>query len=154
MLSARSKLGLTPHQIEQCEIIWEVLGGNDYCALETSEASRSGSRTRFSQTRKIVFLGADVVPGSGIDARSTMSEMACLAHELAHALRFEMEINRPMVPPDSYLDEAEASLYASFMLSISVTDRRNLIEDARVQIAAWQADDAKQQSEQEQNNEN
>lgn len=139
MLSSRNQTGLTRRQIEQCEIIWEVLGGNECCSLETSEAFQHNSSTRFSQAKNIVFLGAGVVPGSAIDTRSAMSEMACLAHELAHAQRFEMGIHRPIPLPDGFLDEAEASLHASFLLPISTTDRRNLIENARVQIAAWQA---------------
>lgn len=139
MLSSRNQTGLTLRQAEQCEAIWEVLGGNECCPLNTLEAFQHGSRTRFVQTRGVVVLGADVVPGSGTDARSTMSEMACLAHELAHAQRFEMGLDRPIALPDSFLDEAEASLHASFSLPISIADRRNLIEDARVQIAAWQA---------------
>lgn len=139
MLSSRNQTGLTRRQIEQCETIWEVLGGNECCPMDASEAFQHGSRTRFAQTRRVVVLGADVVPGSGIDARSTMSEMACLAHELSHAHRFEIGLDRPIPLPDGFLDEAEASLHASFLLPISLADRRNLIEDARVQIAAWQA---------------
>ncbi len=144
MLSSRNQTGLTSLQIKQCVDIWEVLDGNEYCPLDTSEASQHGSRTRFIQTRRIVALGADAVPGFGVDARSTMSEMACLAHELAHAQRFGMGIDRPIPKPDGYLDEAETSLHASFMPPINETDRRNLIEDARVQIAEWQAFTAKQ----------
>ncbi len=139
MLSSRNQTGLTQRQIEQCEIIWEVLGGNECCPLNTFEAFQHNSRTRFAQNWRAVVLGADVVPGSGIDARSTMSEMACLAHELAHAQRFGMGLDRPIPLPDGFLDEAEASLHASFLLPISLADRRNLIEDARIQIAAWQA---------------
>ncbi len=78
------------------------------------------------------------MPGIGISARSRMSEMACLAHELAHAERYRMGINRPVDQPDVFLDEAEASLHASFIEPIGLTDRQNLVEDARFQIAEWQ----------------
>lgn len=138
MLSSRNQTGLTDREIARCEQIWVVLSGNKYCPLDTSQASQSGSRTRFNQTRILVFLGADVIPGIGTDARSRMSEMACLAHELAHAQRFLIGIDRPVEQPDVLLDEAEARLHASFSTPISRIDRQHLVEDARVQIALWQ----------------
>lgn len=139
MLSARrNQEGLTDREIERCERIWELLNGNSCCALNISEAPNSGSRTRFNQARRIVYLGADVKPGVGISARSRMSEVACLAHELAHAERYRMGIDRPVDQPDVFLDEAEASLHASFVERIGLTDRQNLVEDARLQIAEWQ----------------
>ena len=138
MLSSRNRTGLTEREIKRCEQIWVLLDGGECCTLITSETGRSGSRTRFSQTTNFVYLGADVMPGSGIHARSRMSEIACLAHELAHAQRFRMGIDRPIEQPDVFLDEAEASLHASFLLNVGFIDRRNLVEDARFQIAEWQ----------------
>jgi hypothetical protein len=32
----------------------------------------------------MVYLGADALPGDGIDANARLSTLACLAHELAH----------------------------------------------------------------------
>lgn len=135
MLSSRNQQGLAEREIARCEQIWLLLDGNDCCELITSEAGRSGSRTRFVQAANAVFLGADVLPGSGIHARSRMSEVACLAHELAHAHRFRMGIDRTTDQPDVFLDEAEASFHASFMQRIGFLDRRDLVEDARFQIA-------------------
>jgi len=43
------------------------------------------SRTRFDEAQNIVFLGADALPGDGVDANAWLSTLACLAHELAHA---------------------------------------------------------------------
>ncbi len=64
-----------------------------------------------------------------------MSEMACLAHELAHAERYhKMKIDRPDTDAANPVDEAEASLHASFMQPLSISDRNDLIEDARDRI--------------------
>lgn len=145
MLSSRNQQGLTEREIARCEQIWVLLDGDGYCELVTSEADRPGSRTRFSQAANIVYLGADVLPGSGVHARSRMSEIACLAHELAHAHRFRMGIDRTTDQPDVFLDEAEASLHASFLPNVGFIDRRDLIEDARFQIAEWQKADGNQE---------
>ena len=146
MLSSRNKQGLTEREIARCEQIWVLLDGDACCGLVTSEASQSGSRTRFNQTSNLVYLGADVMPGKGIHARSRMSEVACLAHELAHAHRFRMGIDRTTDQPDVFLDEAEASLHASFLSRVSFGDRQNLVEDARFQIAEWQKTAESQES--------
>ncbi len=140
MLSAsRNQNGLTAREVERCQQTWNFLGGNGCCILDISEAARSGSRTRFNQTQFVVYLGADVIPGAGMSARSRMSEVACLAHELAHAERYRMGIDRTVDRPDVFLDEAEASLHASFSRSLGFIDRLTLVEDARSQIAEWQA---------------
>ena len=73
-----------------------------------------------------------------------MSMMACLAHELAHVLRFEMGFNRPFSPPDSYLDEAETSIFASFIGGVNVRDREDLVEDARDRVTDWLAEHERQ----------
>ena len=134
MLSSRNQEGLTDREIERCEQIWEVLGGNECCSLDVSQASSSGSRTRFNQPQNVVFLGADVMPGRGTDARSRMSELACLAHELAYAQRYEKHYDRPDTEILNAIDEAETSLHASFMQPLSTKDRYDLRDDAREQI--------------------
>lgn len=68
-----------------------------------------------------------------------MSMIACLAHELAHADRFELEFRRPIDLPDILIDEAETSLHASFMAKITTKDREDLIEDARDSLIQWLA---------------
>src|SRR5918999_852662 len=99
MLAAgRNQAGLTDRQI----------------ALDVSEARQNFSRTRFNEDQNKVFLGADAFPGEGVDANSRMSTLACLAHELAHAERFQLGYRRPTELPDVLLDEAETSLRAVF----------------------------------------
>ncbi len=68
-----------------------------------------------------------------------MSVSACLAHELAHLLRAEMGFNRPVHAPDSYLDEAETSVFASFIEGVTRQDREDLVEDARDRLIDWLA---------------
>jgi hypothetical protein len=106
----RNLRGLTEYEVRRCQIIWEVLGGNEWCALNISEADQHSSQSRFNEGRKIVFLGADVEPGVGTDARSRMSALACLAHELAHVQRYERGYRRALELPDKLIDEAEASI--------------------------------------------
>jgi hypothetical protein len=132
MLSAgRNRTGLTERQIEYCVWLWATLGGRRMAALDTSEASRHSTRTRFDERRNTVLLGADVYPGVGVDANSRMTVPACLAHELAHAERFALGYRRPTDLPDVLLDEAETDLRAAFRLVISPAEREALVEDAR-----------------------
>lgn len=86
-----------------------------------------------------MVLGADAYPGAGRTANSRMSPLACLAHELAHVERHELGYDRPFDPPDSYLDEAETSLRASFVPVLSPRDREDLVEDARDRLTDWLA---------------
>ena len=137
MSSQRNQEGLSERQIEKCQSAWKVIGGNKLCQLEISEAASPGSRTRFSQTNSIVHLGADVMPGRSSDARSRMSMLACLAHELAHAERYQKGYDRPLDLPDLLIDEAETSLSASFTLVLGRQDRDDLVEDAQNQIVDW-----------------
>ena len=137
--SSRNQRGLSEEKVENCQAIWEYLEGSRVCPLLVDEATEHGSRTRFHQAVNAVYLGADVEPGQGTEARVLMSEVSCLAHELAHAERFRMGIDRTVDRPDVFLDEAEASLYASFLVPLSEKERKDLVEDARTQIAAWQA---------------
>jgi hypothetical protein len=133
----RGTEGLSDHQITQCKIIWEVLGGKDLCLLDCSEANTHGSKTKFNQTKNKVILGADVIPGSSLDPRSRMSEMACLAHEMAHAERFSFGLDRDIQIPHKLRDEAETSLHASWNMALNKTDRITLIEDARDLLDEW-----------------
>jgi hypothetical protein len=107
--------------------------------LDLSEASRYGSRTRYDERRGVVILGADAYRGVGATANARMSVLACLAHELAHALRKEMGFDRPFEFPDGYLDEAETSIFATFIEPVSRQDREDLIEDARDRLIDWLA---------------
>lgn len=124
-------------EIQRCQWIWDALNWDAYCLLDTSEASRPDSTTRFNQIKNTVFLGANVLPGSGISVCSRMSSMACLAHELTHAIRFDAGYDRPFEIPDRLIDEAETSLDASFTPVISVRDREDLVEHARDLLIEW-----------------
>jgi hypothetical protein len=137
MKGTRRQDALNDREIERCRRIWEVLNGGRICKIDLSEAKMHGSRTRFNETRNQVIVGADVVPGMSLDARSRMSEMACLAHELAHAERFKQGFDRPVEMPDKLRDEAEASLHASWYMPLNKNDRSCLVEDARDQLEAW-----------------
>lgn len=144
--SSRNQRGLPQRKIAICEAIWELLGGNEVCPLDIREASEHGSRTRYNQTINAVYLRADVEPGVGTEARVRMSELACLAHELAHAERFRLGYDRPDTGTATLVDEAEASLHASFMQPLSSTDRHDLMEDARDQITMGLARSAGQEA--------
>jgi hypothetical protein len=139
MLGARNRVGLTDDQIRTCVQAWQFLCGESPRLLDLSEAARHGSRTRYDERRRVVILGADAFSGTGASANSRMSLRACLAHELAHALRSEMGFDRPILPPDGYLDEAETSIHASFLENVSPGDREDLVEDARDRLFAWLA---------------
>ncbi len=68
-----------------------------------------------------------------------MSTLACLAHELAHVERFRLGYRRPIDLPDVLLDEAEASLRASFTSILRPKNREDLVEDARDRLIQWLA---------------
>ena len=108
-------------------------------AFDTSEAMQHASRTRFDESKNTVFLGADALPGDGVDANARLSTLACLAHELAHAERFQLGYRRPTNLPDVLLDEAETSLRAAFTSILSPKDREDLVEDARDRLIQWLA---------------
>lgn len=141
MLFRRNQHGLTPEQIRTCQIAWETLAGESVCPLEVSGAVQSGSRTVFDEKHEVVFLGADAYPdpraGPQAPARTRMSVLACLAHELAHARRYRRGYRRPLSLPDALIDEAEASLDASFEVLLKWSDRRDLVQDAGDQVGAW-----------------
>jgi len=137
MNGIRGRTALDQTQIERCKQIWQVLKGYEFCNIDLSEATQHCSKTRFSETHNLVFIGSDVVPGRSTDARSRMSELACLAHELAHAARFRYGFVRPVDLPDKLLDEAEASLHASWYIPLNASDRFFLVDDARDQLRKW-----------------
>jgi hypothetical protein len=140
MLAAgRNQAGLTDAQIEYCLEVWAALRADGQVTLDISEASQNFSRTRFNEVQNTVFLGADAFPGEGVDANSRMSTLACLAHELAHAERFQLGYRRPTELPDVLLDEAETSLRAAFTSILRRRNREDLVEDARDRLIQWLA---------------
>src|SRR5262245_16955942 len=86
--AGRNQIALTKRQIDNCLEVWSLLDGNSAASLVVTEASSHSSRTRFNEHHRAVYLGAVVMPGSGINPNSRLSMLACLAHELAHAQRF------------------------------------------------------------------
>lgn len=133
MFSAgRNKIGLTMRQIEQCQIAWRIICGQETgVELDISYADKNSSRTRFIEKKCKVMLGADVLPGDNVvDANSRMSLLACLAHEFAHSERYLAGYERPTDSPDFLIDEAETSLHASFITVLKRKDREDLREDA------------------------
>lgn len=140
MLTAgRNRAGLTDTQIEYCVEVWTLLCGDVAIALDISEARQNSSRTRFNENQNKVFLGADAIPGNGVDANSRMSTLACLAHELAHVERYQLGYRRPTDLPDVLLDEAETSLRAAFTSILRRKNREDLVEDARDRLIQWLA---------------
>lgn len=140
MLAAgRNQAGLTDTQIEYCLEVWAALRADGQIMLDISEAKQNFSRTRFNEVQNKVFLGADAFPGEGVDANSRMSTLACLAHELAHAERFQLGYRRPTELPDVLLDEAETSLRAAFTSILRRKNREDLVEDARDRLIQWLA---------------
>src|SRR5215510_3330858 len=83
--AGRNQIGLMEKQIAYCIEAWAVLCADNPLAFDTSEAVQYASRTRFNEAQNTVILGADVLPGDGVDANARLSTLACLAHELAHA---------------------------------------------------------------------
>jgi hypothetical protein len=122
-----------------CVEVWAALCADQPIALNTSEAVQYASRTRFNEAQNTVFLGADALPGAGVDANARLSTLACLAHEFAHAERFQIGYRRPTDLPDVLLDEAETSLRAAFTSLLSSKDREDLVEDARDRLMQWLA---------------
>lgn len=136
LISRRNQVGLSEREIEYCLKVWRQLCVDKERDLIVAEASRHSSRTRFNENEGVVHLGADVRPGHGVDANSRMSVLACLAHELGHAERFELGYRRPL---NNLIDEAETSLHASFVPVLGTKDREDLIEDARDRLIQWLA---------------
>lgn len=143
LIGGRNMTGLTADEIEQCVRAWEFLCGDTQRRIETSQAHVYGSSTRFDEVTDTVYLGADVFPGEWPLANARMSMLACLAHELAHAERFEMEFGRPL---GSLIDEAETSLHASQMSVLGSRDREDLVEDARDRTIEWLAQQSRGES--------
>jgi hypothetical protein len=137
ILAGRNSVGLTEREIERCLWAWKLLCGAKERTLIVSEATKHSSRTYFDQSRNVVYLGADVKPGVGIEANARMSILACLAHELSHAERYELGFDRPIDFPELLIDEAETSLHASYISILNPKDREDLIEDARDRLNQW-----------------
>lgn len=137
ILAGRNQTALSRREIEYCREAWEVLCGEKKRPLVIRDAGKHSFRTRFNELDDSVYIGADVKPGSGIEANSRMSVLACLAHELAHAERYELGFQRINTLPDGLIDEAEASLHASFHPVLGAKDREDLIEDARDRLNQW-----------------
>jgi hypothetical protein len=137
--AGRNQIGLTEQQIDYCVEVWTALCTRRPWALDISTAAQYGSRTRFDEVQNTVFLGADAIPGGGVDANARLSTLACLAHELAHAERFQLGYRRPLDLPDVLLDEAETSLRAAFTSILRPKDREDLVEDARDRLIHWLA---------------
>jgi hypothetical protein len=138
-LGRRNHRGLTKGEVEYCVLAWNILCGENQRVLILDEARIEYSNTRFVEDRNVVYLGADAYPGEGFSANSRMSVLACLAHELSHAERFARGYRRPLEMPDMLIDEAEASLDASFHQALSSKDREDLREDARDRLTDWLA---------------
>ena len=138
MLTAgRNIAALTDSQVDYCREAWDMLRGDQAIELDCSQAGETSSGTRFDEENRKVYLGADAYPGNGNDANSRMSTLACLAHELAHAERFQAGYRRPIELPDALLDEAETSIRASFASILRTKDREDLVEDARDRLIHW-----------------
>ncbi len=137
--AGRNQIGLMEKQIAYCVEVWNVLCTDQPIAFNTSEAVQYASRTRFNEVRNTVFLGADALPGEGVDANARLSTLACLSHEFAHVERFQIGYRRPIDLPDVLLDEAETSLRASFTSVLGPKDREDLVEDARDRLIHWLA---------------
>jgi hypothetical protein len=137
--AGRNQIGLTERQVVYCVEAWAVLCADQPIAFNTSQAIQYASRTRFNEAQNMVYLGADALPGDGVDANARLSTLACLAHELAHVERFHLSYRRPTDLPDVLLDEAETSLRASFTSILNPKDREDLVEDARDRLIQWLA---------------
>lgn len=154
----RNRQGLTSDQIEMAKMCWEFITQStpddsgavflvDFSvALDVSGAHESGSKTVFIENKNLVKLGADAFPSNSAIigcANSTMSLLACLCHELAHAQRYYMGFRRPFEGRDVCLDEAETSIHASYMPALSSSDRNHLVEDAMQRLTIWKAGEIK-----------
>jgi hypothetical protein len=137
--AGRNEIGLTERPIAHGVEAWAVLCAERPITFGTSEAVQYASRTRFSEAQNTVFLGAEALPGDGVDAHARLSTLACLAHEVAPAARCHLDSRRPTNLPDGLLDEAETSLRAAFTSLRSPKDREDLVEDARDRLIQWLA---------------
>lgn len=135
----RNTEALPPGQVEHCQTVWALItDGGRAVPLDVSRASTPFTTTGYGETHHTVYLGANAYPNPmAVDANSRLSVLACLAHEYAHAERHARGYQRPKMLPDLLLDEAEASIYASFHPALGRKDREDLVEDARDQLIKW-----------------
>jgi hypothetical protein len=68
--AGRNQIGLTERQIAYCVEVWAVLCADRPIAFDTSKGVQYAWRTRFDEAQNAVFLGADALPGDGIDANA------------------------------------------------------------------------------------
>ncbi|MCR9942004.1 hypothetical protein [Vibrio owensii] len=150
----RNTKGLDEDQIEYIQLLWDFLTQVDpeqesyfdkskiqdlRVRIDVSEAHLDKSKTAFLQDTNTIRIGADALPSAGqsMSANDTMSELACLAHEYAHAIRYHLGYRRPFKGALMHLDEAETSIHASYETALSDADRKQLVEDASERIANW-----------------
>jgi hypothetical protein len=114
-----------------------VTGGDPRIALDVSGGRAAYSLTGYNPGNHTVVLGANAIPTanpeSSADAQASL--LAILAHELAHAERHWLGIQRPLL--DALLDEAETCIHASFNGILSTRDREDLVAYARDHLTAW-----------------
>jgi hypothetical protein len=142
MWTNRNHAPLTLRQIQYCQTAWAIIAtGSVAVPLDVSRASIPFTTTGYDEARRTVFLGANCYPSarSGVSANARLSILACLTHEYAHAERHAAGYQRPKVLPDVLLDEAEASIHASFHPVLGCKDREDLVEDARDRLITWLA---------------
>jgi len=135
----RNTQALTPEQIAHCQRAWSlVTDGGLAVPLDVTLASADYTLTAYSETDRMVYLGANALPHeTAVSANARLSLLACLAHEYAHAERHSLRYERPKVLPDMLLDEAETSIHASFHPVLRRKDREDLVEDARDRLIKW-----------------
>ncbi len=135
----RNTEALTPEQITHCQRAWALItDGGLTVRLNVTRASAGHTLTGYNQADRTVYLGANALPHeTAVTANARLSLLACLAHEYAHAERHSLRYERPKVLPDMLLDEAEASIHASFHRVLRRKDREDLVEDARDRLIKW-----------------
>ncbi|MDR2869451.1 MAG: hypothetical protein LBV04_03280 [Deferribacteraceae bacterium] len=124
----RNTQALSQAQIDYCETVWDVLKeGHDFIRLDCTRASQPASLTSYKPDDKTIYVGANVFPAiNTTDPHASLSVLACLAHELAHAERDKLCIRRNMQGIEYYIEEVEACLHASCYLVLNDYDRQQL----------------------------
>ncbi len=131
---SRNKAPLRQGHIKECKDTWAVLGGRRRGVRLVFDKSSKKFRTRYDYTKKVVYVGTDVLPlpsSMCLLPHSQLSILACLAHELAHAERHRMGIDRPFIGVGALIEEAEACLHAAFYPALSEEDRNTLYKCAQ-----------------------
>ncbi len=107
--------------------------------IDFSRAKIDGTRTTYADEDNIIYIGTNIYPvmSGPQTANATMSMMACLAHELAHAQRKFLGYRRNSVGRGELIDEAETSLHASFFSYLNPFHREQLVRDATERLEGW-----------------